>query len=59
MTTRARPSPQVGNLADGVTNFVGRRRETAHAVRLVRTASARSGSSCSRYYRCRSRIRTG
>jgi non-specific serine/threonine protein kinase len=38
MTTRVGSSRQVGNLPDEVTSFVGRRRETAHAVRLVRTA---------------------
>jgi hypothetical protein len=38
MTTRARSSRQAGNLPGEATSFVGRRRETAQAVRLLRGA---------------------
>lgn len=38
MTTCARSSGQVGNLPGEVTSFVGRRRETTNAVRLLRVA---------------------
>jgi predicted ATPase len=38
MTTRTRPSRRVGNLPREATSFVGRRRETAQAVRLMPVA---------------------